>query len=135
MDNTTAKVSCFARAYHFINNESPIFSDDAAELLLGDEYRQIAESMMQGIGFFLPNFRGSREEGLRLIVDRQLSPSVLGRSAFCESMLEKEKQLGCHQYVLFASGYDTFSVRNKDKTLSVFELDLPEVISDKNQAD
>ena len=33
MDNMTAKVSCFARAYHFKNNEEWIFRDDKAEAL------------------------------------------------------------------------------------------------------
>ena len=61
MNHTTAKASCFARAYHAKNNRAPIFADSAAFLLLGDEYGQIAESMTQGIGFFLPGFGGSRE--------------------------------------------------------------------------
>ena len=83
MDNTTAKVSCFARAYHFENNKTHIFADSMAARLLGDDYDHIAERMMQGINFFLPGFDGTKEE-LRLIVDKQLSPSVLGRSAYCE---------------------------------------------------
>ena len=86
MENITAKVSCFARAYHYKNSESSIFADTAARALLGQDYDRIAESMTQGVGFFLPGFNGSPEEGLRLIVDRQLSPSVLGRSAHCERM-------------------------------------------------
>ncbi|MGN0165576.1 MAG: class I SAM-dependent methyltransferase [Lachnospiraceae bacterium] len=131
MVNMTAKVSCFARAYHYKKNRVHIFRDSAAELLLGNEYEQIEENMINGISFFLSGFEGTREEGLRLIVDKQLSPSVLGRSAFCEKMLEKEKAHGCKQYIIFASGYDTYSLRNKDKILSVFELDLPELIADK----
>ena len=131
MDNMTAKVSCFARAYHYNNNQVHIFKDSFAELLLGDEYEQIAQNMINGICFFLPGFAGTKEEGLRLIVDKQLSPSVLGRSAFCEKMLEKEKGLGCKQYIIFASGYDTYSLRNQDKAFSVFEMDLPELLTDK----
>lgn len=131
MDNMTAKVSCFARAYHFKNNRIHIFKDSAAKLLLGSDYEQIALNMMNGISFFLPGFTGTEEEGLRLIVDKQLSPSVLGRSAFCEKMLEKEKGLGCKQYIIFAAGYDTYSLRNADKGLSVFELDLPKLLTDK----
>ena len=131
MEHLTATVSCFARAYHYKNNSTRIFADGAAELLLGKEYDRIAQSMSRGIDFFLPKFQGSAEEGLRLIVDRQLSPSVLGRSAYCERMLENEKRLGCRQYVVFASGYDTYAVRNHDPSLSVFELDLPEVLADK----
>lgn len=128
MDNMTAKVSCFARAYHCKNNSAHIFEDTAAEALLGVDYGKIAQSMTQGLGFFLPDFDGSPEEGLRLIVDRQLSPSVLGRSAFCEDELRRS---GCGQYVIFATGYDTFALRNTAPT--VFELDLPELIADKKQ--
>ena len=52
MDNMTAKVSCFARAYHFENNKTHIFADSMAKMILGDDFNQIAESMMQGINFF-----------------------------------------------------------------------------------
>ena len=76
------------------------------ELLLEKEYEQIAENMINGISFFLPGFEGTKEEGLRL---------------------------GCKQYIILASGYDTFSLRNEDKTLSVFEMDLPELLADKMQ--
>ncbi len=131
MDNLTAKVSCFARAYHLKNHPVPIFADTAAEPLLGADYGQIAESMARGVGFFLPDFHGTPEEGLRLIADQTLSPSVLGRSAYCERTLENEKRLGCRQYVIFGSGYDTFSIRSRDPSIAVFELDLPAVLSDK----
>lgn len=131
MNNLTAKISCFARAYHHRENKIQIFSDDKAFLLLGKEYDMIAQNMKQGVSFFLPEFKGTAEEGLRLIVNKQLSPSVLGRSAFCEEMLQSEKRLGCRQHVVFAAGYDTFGVRNDDESLSVYELDLPEVLVDK----
>ena len=131
MDNMTAKVSCFSRAYHYQNNDIHIFADDMAAALLADDYEKIAESMRQGISFFMPDFHGSKEEGLRQIVDRQLSPSVLGRSAFCEEMLHKAMGEGCVQYLIFAAGYDTFGIRNPNQTLSVFELDLPQVLEDK----
>ena len=98
MDNMTAKVSCFARAYHYNNNSIRIFTDDIAEKLLGEDYNQIAKSMSDGIDFFCPGFEGTREEGLRLILDRQLSPSVLGRSVFCESILAYAIANGCLSY-------------------------------------
>lgn len=133
MDHMTAKVSCFARAYHYDNNDVHIFSDAFAKQLLGDDYKQIARSMIEGIGFFFPNFQGGTDEGLRLIVDLQLSPSVLGRSAYCEMMMAKEKKLGCTQYILFASGFDTLAIRNKDSHLTIFELDLPDMVTDKKK--
>ena len=131
MDNTTAKVSCFARAYHFVNNTTHIFADSMAARLLGDDYDHIAESMIQGINFFLPGFEGTKEEGLRIIVDKQLSPSVLGRSAYCERKLLDEMTTGCGQYIIFASGYDTFSLRNENAAVKVYELDLPDMLNDK----
>ncbi len=131
MDHVTAMVSCFVRAYHYKNKRVHIFEDNAAELLLGSEYDKISQNLINGINFFLPEFQGTKEEGLRLIVDNQLSPSVLGRSAYCEKKLEETIHRGCRQYILFASGYDTFAVRNKEDLLSVFEIDLPEVLTDK----
>ena len=133
MDNTTAKVSCFARAYHFENNKTHIFADNMAKKILGEDYDQIAESMSQGISFFLPGFEGTKEDGLRLIVDKQLSPSVLGRSAYCEEKLWGRIENGCNQYLIFASGYDTFSLRNKNTAVNVYELDLPDLLDDKKK--
>lgn len=133
MDNMTAKVSCFARAYHFENNEVHIFADSIAKTILGDDYDQIAESMMQGVDFFIPGFKGTKEEGLRCIVDRQLSPSVLGRNVFSEGKLQDKIRNGCQQYIIFASGYDTFSIRNENTSVQVYELDLPELLDDKKK--
>ena len=65
MNNTTAKVSCYARAYHFEEKAAHIFANNMAKKILGVDYDQIAESMMQGTGFFLPGFGGSKEEGLK----------------------------------------------------------------------
>ena len=46
MDNMTAKVSCFARAYHHKNNSVHVFDDGAAEAIL--------EKHDRGAAFFLP---------------------------------------------------------------------------------
>ena len=51
MVNMTAKVSCFARAYHYKNNSIHIFSDNIAEELLGDDYNQIEKNMADGLDF------------------------------------------------------------------------------------
>lgn len=131
MEHITAKVSCFARAYHHRNNRTHIFDDTDAKKLLGADYDKIANSMAEGLDFFFPEFKGTKEEGLRKIVDKQLSPSVLARSAFCESKLVDEIADGCKQYVIFASGYDTFSLRNTNTSLKIYELDYPELLKDK----
>ncbi|MBQ7455803.1 MAG: class I SAM-dependent methyltransferase [Clostridia bacterium] len=133
MEHLTAKLSCFARAYHFRTNTAHVFADAAAEKLLGEEYGQIARHLAQGAGFFLPGFHGSKAEALRRIMDEHLAPSVLGRSAYCEAMLANEQRLGCKQYLLFASGYDTYALRHPQSPLAVFELDLPEMLADKQR--
>ena len=132
MDNMTALVSAFARAYHYINNDTRVFSDPFAEKMLTDEeYTAISQNMSQGISFFAPEFHGTPEEALRYIVDHQLAPSVLARSAFCERAIGNAVRIGCGQIVLYACGYDTFSLRNQHKELKIYELDRPEMIEDK----
>ena len=114
-------------------NQVRIFSDDATYPLLNNDYERIAEHMMQGKDWFLPGFKGSSEEALRLIADRQLSPSVLGRNAFCERMLEEAVHKECRQYLILAAGYDTYGIRNRNSSLKVFEADLPKLLSDKKE--
>lgn len=130
--NMTALVSCFARCYHYKNNKYRIFSDSVAEKILSQrEYDSISNNMANGIKFFNPNFVGTEENALRWIVDNQLSPSVLGRSVFCEKSLLNTIKIGCKQYLIFASGYDTFAYRNRIENLKVFEIDKAEMIEDK----
>ena len=50
MDNMTALVSCFARAYHCRNSNLPVFVDPVAEqMLTAEEYDTISRNMAQGI--------------------------------------------------------------------------------------
>lgn len=134
MDHMTALVSTFARAYHYRNNTTHIFADPLAEeMLTEEEYAAISENMARGISYFAPEFRGTPEEALRFIVDRQLAPPVLARSAFCERALDNAVLLGCRQILIAACGYDTFSLRTGNERLHVFELDLPEMTEDRRR--
>ena len=132
MENMTALVSAFARAYHYRNSRERVFADDlAGKLLSEEEYAGISRSMSEGVAYFAPGFQGTPEEALRFIVERQLAPSVLARSAFCERAIDNAVRAGCRQVAVFACGYDTFSLRTRDGRLAVFELDRPEVIGDR----
>ncbi len=134
MENMTALVSAFARAYHYRNNAAWIFADPLAEKMLTDEeYSAISQNMSQGISFFAPGFSGTPEEALRFIVEHRLAPPVLVRSAFCERAIENSVHIDCQQIVLYACGYDTFSLRNRYKKLKIYELDRPEMIEDKQR--
>lgn len=134
MTNTTAMVSCFARAYHARNNTQWVFRDELAErMLTPEEYTAISSHMAEGISYFAPDFTGSKEDGLRYIVDHILAPSVLARSACNARMMERELAAGCTQYVLFAVGYDTAGLTYSGANCAVYELDLPELLEDKKQ--
>jgi methyltransferase (TIGR00027 family) len=88
--------------------------------------------MKQGIQYFALDFHGTQEEVLQFIVNHQLAPSVLARSAFCERAIDNAvRRLGCRQVVIYACGYDTFSLRLDNQALTVYELDRPEMIADR----
>lgn len=130
----TALISAFARAYHFAHNRIRVFDDGAARLFLSEqEYHQIGKSMAEGIRFFDPGFAGNEAESLRRIVDHQLSPSPLGRSAFTEQALKRAVISGTEQYLIFAAGYDSFAFRQPEWALRlhIFELDHPLMSAEK----
>ena len=118
---------------HQKNKDIKIFDDLlSTKLITEKEYEMIGLNMSQGISFFNPTFKGSKEEALKWIVDHQLSPSVLLRSAFCKEAIEEMKEKGCQQYLDFASGYDSFAYYYQNQ-MHVFEIDKKEVIEDKRQ--
>ncbi|MBN2852692.1 MAG: class I SAM-dependent methyltransferase [Clostridia bacterium] len=130
----TALISAFSRGYHSEHNIVKIFDDSFANQLLTEEEKEtIKNQMIKGISFFNPAFRGSDEEALRWIVDCHLSPSPLGRAAFIEAVLETAVFLGASQYLMVASGYDSFAYRQPEwvKKVRLFEIDYPMMISDK----
>lgn len=132
----TALVCAFSRAFHSLNNEVKIYDDSMARRLLTDaEYSQISESMSQGIAFFNPSFHGAKAEGLRWIVDNQLSPSVLARSAYAEKCLAVAVGIGAEQYLILAAGYDTFAYRQPawGSGVQIFEIDHPATAEDKQK--
>lgn len=131
MDNMTALVSCFSRCYHTKNSNIKIYDDQYAEkILTEDEYNNISNNMANGIKFFNQNYEGNNP--LKWIVNNQLAPSVLARSAFNERHLLNEIRLGLKQYMILASGYDT-SAYKVNKLLNVYELDRKDIIEDKKR--
>ena len=132
-ENRTALMCAFARAYHSENAEPPIFNDYLAKRLLGDEeYQKIAESLTDGIGFFMPDFKGDGQSALDAAVS-VIAPPVLARSAFTERSLETACLIGTSVYAAIGSGYDTFAYRSlhRPEGLKVIELDFADVIEDK----
>ena len=123
MDNMTALVSCFARAYHYRNSNLPVFADHVAEkMLTAEEYDAISLNMKQGIQYFAPDFHGTQEEVLQFIVNHQLAPSVLARSAFCERAIDNAvRRLGCRQVVIYACGYEEMEAQLSNAGFLIYE--------------
>lgn len=119
--NLTALLSAFARAYHCKHSPNPVFCDEFAERLFSeDEYAQIEGYIRQ-----------SGKE-VKRYVNEQLAPIPLARARFCEDSLATAVRTGTKQYVILASGMDTFAVRNKDR-LTVYEIDTPNVLAEKKK--
>lgn len=132
----TALVSAFSRWHHSTQNNIKIFDDFLADKILTEEEKQqIGFNMSNGIGFFNPTFKGTKEEALRWIVDNQLSPTPLGRAAWAENALETAVKIGATQYLVIAAGYDTFAYRQPTWAikLQIFEFDLLSMIEDKQK--
>ncbi|MBR2810582.1 MAG: class I SAM-dependent methyltransferase [Solobacterium sp.] len=66
-------------------------------------------------------------------MDHQLAPSVFARSAFGRQTMGSAVNNSCRQIVLNTGGCDTTALRIHNKDAKLFDLDLPEVISDKEQ--
>ncbi|MEN2464426.1 class I SAM-dependent methyltransferase [Ornithinibacillus sp. JPR2-1] len=128
----TSLVSAFGRAYHS-KNDTPIIFDDfmVSNLISEDEFAAISQNMINGITFFNKDigerFKENPDEILKWITQVQLSPTPIARSAYCESVLLNEINLGAKQYVILGAGLDTFCFRHpelEDK-LDIFEIDYP----------
>lgn len=130
-ESLTAKMCLFVKSYHYKNNKYWIYKDNLSECLLGDDYNRIYNYLGKGINYFIPNFKGNIDDGIRYIVNNNLAPSVLGRSVFCDKHLKNEIKLGIKNYLVFASGYDMSPYLNCFHNLNVYEIDQKMMIEDK----
>lgn len=129
MNNMTAMICAFVKAYHNEKNNLKIYKDNYSRNIISDEeYNLISNNMRNGIKFFNPNYDG--DNPLDWIVNNRLVPSVLARSIFNEKHLNNEIKLGLKQYVVLGSGYD-MSGYKVNNIVSVFELDKDDVVKDK----
>lgn len=126
-NNKTAIMCLFVREFHQRDKNIKVYNDQY-NLLTENEYKNIFNSLASGISFFNPSFKGTENQAVKWIINNQLGPSVLGRSAFNKRVLDNEIKLGCKQYIVYASGYDTSALNYNIKS---FEIDKSELIKDK----
>lgn len=122
----TSLISAFACAYHYENEQKPIFSDSKARDLFTDkEYTSIAANWEQGKGFF-------SAADLSEVVNTHLAPTPICRSAYSEQSIETAVRVGTKQIVIIGSGLDTFAYRNTfPHDIKIFELDHASTLEDK----
>ena len=124
-ESVTAKLCAFARAWHAAHTKDKIFYDDLAFDIMGkDEYD--ATYAMVSRSFDSLDKPLSREETVRLITE-YIAPIPLSRIHFTEKRLaDFAAKNGKIQYVICGAGSDTFSFRNENPDIEVFEIDHPD---------
>ncbi len=124
-ESVTAKLCAFARAWHAVRVREKIFDDDLAFDIMGkEEYDAMFEFVRRGFSAEGEPF--SREDAEQ-IISEYIAPIPLSRIHFTESRLEQYAyQNGRIQYVICGAGSDTFSFRNPNPDIEIFEIDHPD---------
>lgn len=126
-ESVTAKLCSFARAYHSNTSREKIFDDYLAFDLMGkEEYDKIGQLIEND---YTEAFDPAKTFSAAVIRKNlsYISPIPLFRAASAENELMRfaAENGGC-QYVICGAGMDTFSFRNDNENITVFELDHPD---------
>ena len=123
-ESVTAKICAFVRAWHSNRSREKIFDDYLAYDFMGrEEYDSIYELISNELG---GSERLSREE-TELLINEYFAPIPLSRIHFNEVRLaDFAAENGKIQYVICGAGSDTFSFRNANDNIEVFEIDHPD---------
>ncbi len=124
-ESVTAKLCAFARAWHSNRSREKIYDDYLAYDLMGkEEYDAVYDMISRGFGGNIPQFS---KEDTEQIINEYIAPIPLSRIHFSESRLERfAEENGDIQYVICGAGSDTFSFRNANENITVFEVDHPD---------
>lgn len=128
-ESMTAKLCSFARAYHSNHARQKIFDDYLAYDLMGrEEYEEIGQLIEHDYKTELYDSSSTTHgKRIREKLDRFISPIPLSRAALAERELERFAwERGECQYVICGAGMDTFTFRNENRKVRVFEIDHPD---------
>ncbi len=123
-ESVTAKICAFVRAWHSNRSRRKIYDDYLAYDFMGkEEYDSIYEMISYG-------FDGSQtysREDTEAIINEYIASIPLSRIHFNESRLKKfAAENGKVQYVICGAGSDTFSFRNDNENIEIYEIDHPD---------
>ncbi len=123
-ESVTAKICAFVRAWHSNRSREKIFDDYLAYDFMGrEEYEAIYAMISGGLD---GSQRLSREDAEQ-VISEYFAPIPLARIHFNEVRLaDFAAENGAVQYVICGAGSDTFSFRNDNSDIEVFEIDHPD---------
>lgn len=128
-ESITAKLCSFARAYHSHCGRQKIFDDYLAFDLMGkSQYEEVGQLIENDFDVSkIDANMGFSGKNVYEKLHRYISPIPLSRIAFAERQLREfsQKNDKC-QYVICGAGMDTFSFRNANPNIRIFELDHPD---------
>ena len=119
-ESYTAKLCAFARAWHSNTARHKIFDDFLAYDLMGWEAYETIKKQIS-----IDWTDGTRDDFARFI-NQYFTPIPLARLRFTESRLHKFAENEPVQYVICGAGADSFSFRNTNPDIEVFEVDHPD---------
>lgn len=124
-ESITAKLCAFARAWHSNVAREKIFDDYLAYDIMGkDEYDDMYTLIKNGFGTALSEYSTADTEE---IIKEYIAPIPLSRIHFSETRLNQlAKTNGKIQYVICGAGSDTFSFRNAEANIEIYEIDHPD---------
>ena len=130
-ESLTALVSGFARGYHVMHSNNPIFNDRIAHSFLTEEEKSlIAANWANACSFFdkekSETFQ-KNDEKLEWVMNTQCIPQLVSRARYTEDMLLLAIERGVKQYVILGAGLDTFALRQKNlpNDFTIYEIDHP----------
>ena len=119
-ESYTAKLCAFARAWHSNTARQKIFDDFLAYDLMGWEAYETIKKQITS------DWTNGKREDFSRFINEYFAPIPLARLRFTESRLHKFAENEPVQYVICGAGADSFSFRNSNPNIEVFEVDHPD---------
>lgn len=119
-ESITAKLCAFVRAWHSNCVRDKVFDDYLAYDFMGKEnYDELND-------WIKANFHLKSKEESEYFLNEMFAPIPLSRILFTEKRLHDFAENGKIQYVICGAGADTFSFRNDNPDIEIFEIDHPD---------
>ncbi|MBQ9243659.1 MAG: class I SAM-dependent methyltransferase [Proteobacteria bacterium] len=126
-ESITAKLCSFVRAHHSTFDRTKIFDDYLAYDLMGEEeYTHVCDMLRNGLCAQCPAAASHDPDAIQNGVCF-LAPIPLSREAYTKHIFEDFLKAHSHcQYIICGAGMDTFSFRNDNDNITIFEIDHPD---------